>query len=139
MRKEVGNIRVYVAGKYNDKNIISILDNIRLGIRTCTELLLKGFAPFCPWLDYQFSLVLREGEHIEKEIYHKYSLSWLEVSDCILVLSNYKKSRGALREIEKAKELNIPIFYSIDKLEDFNLPKFKDIIGLFKDKEKKEE
>jgi len=46
MRKEVGNIRVYVAGKYNDKNIISILDNIRLGIRTCTELLLKGYAHF---------------------------------------------------------------------------------------------
>ena len=30
MRKEVGNIRVYVAGKYNDKNIISILDNLKI-------------------------------------------------------------------------------------------------------------
>jgi hypothetical protein len=109
--------RVYVAGKYDDDNIVSVLDNMQLGMRTCTELLLKGYAPFCPWLDYHYALMLREGEHIKKETYHLYSLKWLEVSDCVLALPNYKNSGGALREIEIAKKLDIPIFYLIWELE----------------------
>jgi len=109
--------RVYVAGKYDDDNIISVLDNMRLGIRTCTELLLKGYAPFCPFLDYQFSLALREGERIKKETYYQYSLMWLEVSDCVLALPNFIHSGGALREIDKAIKLNIQVYYSIGELE----------------------
>jgi len=110
-------IRVYVAGKYDDNNVISVLNNMRLGMRTCTELILKGYAPFCPWLDYQYTLMLREGEKISREMYHKYSLSWLDVSDCVLALPNYKDSGGALNEIIRAEYLKIPVYYSIEELE----------------------
>lgn len=105
-----------MAGKYNDTNIISALENMRLGMRVSTELLLKGYAPFCPWLDYHFVLMLRDSEKISVGDYHKYSMAWLEVSDCILALPNWKNSNGAKREIQRAKELNIPIYYSMEKL-----------------------
>jgi len=114
-RKEM--IRVYVAGKYDDNNVISVLNNMRLGMRTCTELILKGYAPFCPWLDYQYTLMLREGEKISREMYHKYSLSWLDASDCVLALPNFIYSNGADREIDRAIKLNIPVYYSIEQLE----------------------
>ena len=105
-------IKVYVAGKYDDTNVISVLENMRLGMCTCTELLLAGYAPFCPWLDYQFVLMLQNGEKISKEIYHDYSMQWLEVSDCVLTLPNYINSNGALKEIKRAQELGIPVYYS---------------------------
>ena len=46
--------RFYIAGKYSDDNVISTLDNIKLGIKMGAVLVGKGFAPFCPFLDYQF-------------------------------------------------------------------------------------
>lgn len=110
-------IKVYVAGKYNDNNIISALENMRLGMRVSTELLLKGYAPFVPWFDYHFILMLRDGEKITKSEYHRYSIQWLEVSDCILALPNWMESDGAKMEIKRTKELNIPIYYSINDLE----------------------
>ena len=109
--------RVYVAGKYNDDNIISALENMRLGMKVSTEVFLLGYAPFVPWFDYHFVLMLPDGEHISKEIYHKYSMQWLEVSDCVLALPNWKRSGGAIREIKRAKELNIPVYYSIAELQ----------------------
>jgi len=39
-----------------------------------------------------------------------------EVSDCLYVLPNSENSKGTQAEIKRAKELNIPIFYSIDEI-----------------------
>jgi hypothetical protein len=109
-------IKVYVAGKYNDSNVISVLENMRLGMRTCTELLLAGYAPFCPWLDYQFQLMLHDNEELRVEDYYDYSMAWLEASDCVLTLPNYINSNGALKEIKRARELGIPVYYSKQEL-----------------------
>jgi len=50
-----------------------------------------------------------------KKQFYTYSLSWLEVSDCMLVLNGYESSRGTLKEIEFAKELGIPVYYDINE------------------------
>jgi hypothetical protein len=106
--------RVYVAGKYNDSDVIKILSNMRLGMRTCVEVFKRGFAPFCPWLDYQFSLMLREGENLTVEDYYAYSMAWLEASDCVLMLPNWEDSKGAIAEKKRADELYIPVYYDMD-------------------------
>jgi len=108
--------RVYVAGKYDDKDVVSVLENMRYGMRICTGLLAMGYAPFCPWLDYQFVLMRTDKEKLTKEMFYKYSIAWLEVSDCMLVLDNWHNSGGTKREIEIAKEIKIPIYYSIGEL-----------------------
>ena len=108
--------RVYVCGAYSADNVISILDNIRIGMRASTELFLKGYAVFCPWLDFHFQLMLREGEILSVEDYYRYSLAWLEVSDAIYVLPHSESSNGTQREIKRAIELNIPIYTRSDEL-----------------------
>lgn len=108
--------RVYVAGAYSASNIISALDNMRRGMRAGLEVLLAGFAPFVPWFDYHFQLMIRDEETLTVQNYYDYSMAWLEVSDAVLVLPNSENSKGTQAEIQRAKELNIPIFYSLDEL-----------------------
>lgn len=109
-------IKVYVAGKYDDDNIVSSLENMRLGMKVSTELLLKGYAPFVPWFDYHFVLMCPDNKKITKKMYHDYSMQWLEVSDCVLALPNWRKSGGARREIKRAEELGIEVYYPINDL-----------------------
>lgn len=108
--------RVYVAGAYSADNVITVLDNMRRGMRASTEVFLKGFSPFCPWLDYQFTLMLRDGEKLTVEDYYRYSMAWLEVSDVVLVLPGSEHSKGTKQEIIRANELGIPVVYDIEDL-----------------------
>lgn len=110
--------RVYVAGTYSADNVISVLDNIRIGMRASTKLFLKGYAPFCPWFDFHFQLMIRENEKLSVEDYYQYSIAWLEVSDSILVLPSSENSKGTQSEIKTAIKLNIPVFYSINDFPD---------------------
>ena len=105
-------LRVYVAGPYDADNVVDVLENMRRGMRACVEILLAGFSPFCPWLDYHFQLMLRSGEVLKKADYQEYSLSWLEVSDAMLVLSKSEGSGGVQREITFAEKKGIPVFHN---------------------------
>jgi hypothetical protein len=105
--------RVYVAGSYSANSVIAVFDNIRNGIKASVSVLQLGYSPFCPWLDFQFALT----EHITLEQYYRYSMAWLEVSDAVLVLPDSEQSKGTQAEIERAKQLNIPIVYSFNELE----------------------
>ena len=111
--------RIYVAGSYSAPNVVEVLNNMRRGMRKSVEVLLAGYAPFCPWLDYQFNLMLQEGEELILEHFYNYSLAWLEVSDAILVLPNSEKSKGTQAEIERANEIGIPVFHSLEDLQNF--------------------
>ena len=99
--------RVYVAGSYNADNVIKVLNNIKRGTQVCVELLKKGYVPFCPWLDYNFHWF---GD-LTIEDYYRYSIGWLEVSNCMYILKNSEKSKGVQAEIKIAKELNIPVLH----------------------------
>jgi len=112
--------RIYVAGNYstNDNggtaNIIEAMQNIRAGQKASMAVWKAGFIPFCPWLDYQFCLVDDEPPTIK--MFQEYSMAWLEVSDAVLVISGAGNGGGVDAEIERARDLNIPIFYNIRDL-----------------------
>ena len=99
--------RIYVAGSYNADNVIKVLGNIRRGTQVCVELLKKGYVPFCPWLDFNFHWY---GD-LTIDDYYRYSMGWLEVSDCIYILRDSENSKGTQAEIKKAIELGIPVLY----------------------------
>ena len=102
-------IRVYVAGPYSSDNILDVFENMRRGINLSIKVFQFGMAPFCPWLDYQFSL-MNNGMRFTVEDYYKYSMAWLEVSDAILLTDGWRESKGAMAEVDRALELNIPVF-----------------------------
>jgi len=104
--------KVYVAGKYSADNVIDVLHNIREGVKVSAFLIKKGYAPFCAWLDHQFSFY----EDISVEQYYQYSIAFLKVCDCMLVLPDWQKSKGTAKEIRIAKSLKIPVYYSISDL-----------------------
>jgi len=115
-------IRVYVAGKYSDDNVIDVLGNISKGIKICKDLFLMGYAPFCPWLDHQYVLQMNndEREALTVKMFHDYSLAWLDASDCMLVLpERIENSKGVQGEIKRALERSIPVFYSLNDMEDW--------------------
>lgn len=106
--------RVYVAGAYSSNNVIGVLDNMREGMRWATKVFLAGHAPFAPWLDFHFQLMLREGESLAVEDYYQYSLSWMQVADVVFVTPGWEDSKGTHAEIAEAERLGIPVVYSID-------------------------
>ena len=108
--------RIYIAGAYSADNVISVLDNMRDGMRLATKVFLLGYSPFVPWFDFHFQLMLRDNEKLTVDDYYRYSLDWLEVSDAILLVPGWENSKGALAEIKRANELNVPVFYDIYEL-----------------------
>ena len=112
--------RVYVAGAYSSDNVIGVLDNMRQGMRLATEVFLAGFAPFCPWFDFHFQLMLRDNERLTVDDYYRYSLAWLRVADALLVgdWPECDKSKGTQKELDEAIRLNIPIYICLQDLID---------------------
>ena len=108
-------MRVYVAGAYSADNVITVLNNMREGMRVGSILLQKGFAPFVPWLDHHLQFMLREGESLSVEDYYEYSLAWLRVSDVMVVVPGWENSKGTKEEIRLAEKWEIPVYYDLDK------------------------
>lgn len=108
--------RVYVAGAYSSDNVIGVLDNIREGLRWSTKIFLEGHAPFSPWLDFHYQLMLRGGEKLTVDHYYAYSMTWLKVSDVVFVTPGWEKSKGTVEEIRVAEEMGIPIYYDWEDL-----------------------
>lgn len=108
--------RIYVAGAYSADNVLDVLNNIRKGQRIAVEVLLAGFAPFCPWLDHQFQFMLRDNETLTVQNYYDYSMAWLEVSDAVLLVPGWETSKGTANEIKRADELCIPVFIILEDL-----------------------
>lgn len=104
---------VYVAGAYSAPDVISVFDNMRRGMRLSLEVLKRGYAPWVPWFDYHFALM---GEMSLQE-YYDYSMAWLERSDAVLVVENSGHSKGVQAEVERAKQIGIPVYYDINDLE----------------------
>jgi len=104
---------------YKSKHpVFGFLGNIQRGQRMAVEALLAGFYPFCPFLDYQYWGQLRAGENITEKMIKGLSMVFLELCDAVLVLPKYRKSQGTLDEIARAKELDMPVFYSLEDIID---------------------
>lgn len=109
-------IKVYVAGAYSADNVLSVLQNIGRGEKACAELFRLGFAPFCSWHDKSY---VTDNPDIIFDIndFYEYSIAWLEVSDAMLVIDGWEKSKGTIKEIGIARKLGIPVFFSIHFLQ----------------------
>lgn len=108
--------RVYVAGAYSASNVIAVLDNIRDGMRWATKVFLAGHAPFAPWLDFHYQIMLREDECLSVEDYYEYSLAWLRAAEVVFVTPGWEQSKGTVKEIAEAERLGIRVVYELDEI-----------------------
>ncbi len=102
------NKKIYIAGKYDDVNVVNVLNNIREGIVLAIKVLKNGDIPFCPFLDFMFVL-LNPDNDLKQEDFKKYSLEWLYVCDEIWLLPSWMYSGGCKVEIEEAEKRGIII------------------------------
>ena len=113
--------RIYVAGAITPTGpghpVIEFLNNQRRGIRTAVDLLLRGYAPYCPFLDNLYWLTLREGEEIPPSTIYEVSLAMLEMCDALLLVPGWERSEGTRNELERARQLDIPIFHNQQALD----------------------
>ena len=108
-------IKVYVAGAYSANNVIDVLQNIGRGEEYAARLFAIGFAPFCPWHDKSYAMILHGFKFTVKD-FQDFSIAWLKVSDCVFLVPGWEESEGTTKEIELAEQLNIPVFKSTKKL-----------------------
>ena len=113
-------MRIYIAGALSSKEnikrnpsqvVIDYIANVSKMCKKASELRKRGYYPFVPGLDFLLGVV--NGEWEEND-YRGIGMAFLEVCDAVLVISD---SWGVRREIEKAKELKIPVYYSMTELE----------------------
>jgi len=119
-------MRVYVAGAYSADNVMDVLRNIGRGQHYAAKLFMLGYSHFCPWHDKEY-VFANWSEEISVGKFYKYSIDWLAVSDIVFVVPGWEKSQGTKAEITKARELNIPVVYSLKELQEWNLMRLKTV------------
>ena len=114
--------RVYIAGiltpvgYFSTNPAIDYIVACREMIKWGWQALQAGFDPFVPALDQMFWYVMGEGEYMTEAQVKRYSKSWLEVCDALVLTPGWQKSKGTLVEIERANKLGIPVFKSLEEL-----------------------
>jgi len=112
--------RIYIAGPLNATNSVDYIKNLHRMIIIGNQIKSLGFAVFIPGIDFLVGLIDGSWNY---EDYFTYSSSWLEVADAMFVLPKSDKSNGVSREFKIAESFNIPIFYDIDELLEWNILK----------------
>jgi len=103
----MNKIKVYIASPYSKGDTG---ENVRAQLDAFDQLIDLGFIPFAPlWAHFQ---QLKYPRTYTEWI--AWDLEWLPMCDCLLRLPG--ESHGANIEIEKARDFEMPVFYSIKEL-----------------------
>jgi len=111
------DVIIYISGAYMGKdNGKSIDSNIRLAREAAIELWEKGFTVICPHLNTQ---------NFEKDCTCKYEdyltgdTTIVKRVDAVFMLENWMESQGASVEKATVEDYNIPVFFTIKKVEEY--------------------
>jgi hypothetical protein len=107
-------LRVYIAGAYGGPDVITIMGNMRRGLALSADAAKAGYAVYSPWTD----CLLHFLQEFTLAQCYAYSMPFLEVCDAVLVVpENIAASVGAAAELTRARELGIPVFWSLEALQ----------------------
>lgn len=98
---------IYVAGPYTKGDVAL---NVKKAMEVSTELIKNGFIPYCPHLCH----FLHIHEPQSYETWMEIGMAFLDKCDAMIRIPG--ESSGSDREVERAKELKIPVFYSVSHL-----------------------
>ena len=112
-------MRIYIAGALSSKEntnrnpsevVIDYLANVSKMCKVASQVREAGHYPFVPALDLLLGAV--NGNWVEAD-YRGIGMAFLEVCDAVLVISD---SWGVRKEIERARELGIPVYFDMGDL-----------------------
>lgn len=104
-KSESRMLRVYIAGPYSSNPEANTLAAIAAG----AVLIRAGYAPFVPHLSHYV-----EQQHPQPyETWMQLDFAWLAVCDAIVRLPG--ASSGADREVDRARQLGIPVYFSVEE------------------------
>jgi nucleoside 2-deoxyribosyltransferase len=112
--------RIYVAGPYSADNVIDVLKNIGKGKHFSAQVFKMGMAPFCPWADDIYCQILW-GEDLSVKQFQKASMAWVEVCDAMLLVPGWENSKGTKAEIKHANKLGIPVFKTLEGIQNWKM------------------
>ncbi|MFW5847682.1 MAG: DUF4406 domain-containing protein [bacterium] len=96
--------KVYIASPYTYGDVG---ENVKRQIDAAETLISEGYAPYVP-IYYHFQHIAHPHGY---ETWMKLCFEWVKTCDALVRLEGL--SKGADREVELAKENNIPVFYSL--------------------------
>jgi hypothetical protein len=125
--RRVGGVemrKIYIAGPLGPKSIrkdcstlaIEYLLNVRDFLVAANECIKKGWAPFCPALDFMYFVALPPGATIDEQTVKDVSMAWLEASDAILLINKWTLSEGACAEADRAIDLGLEVYDDISQV-----------------------
>ena len=109
-------MRVYIAGALSSREdrsrdpsavVVDYLANVSKMCKVASEVRKLGHYPYVPALDILLGII--NGDWQEED-YRRVGMAFLAVCDAVLVIS---QSYGVWKEVERAKELGIPIYENI--------------------------
>ena len=112
-------MRVYIAGALSSREdrsrdpstvVIDYLSNVSKMCKVASQVRKLGYFPFVPALDLLLGVI--NGDWDEED-YRGVGMAFLEVCDAVLVIS---QSWGVGKEVERANELGIPVYYKLEDL-----------------------
>jgi hypothetical protein len=105
-------IKVYIAGALNS-DAVGYIKNMHRMIEWADKVRRAGFSVYVPCVDFLMGLQMGNYEYND---YFDNGQPWLEVSNAIFLVPEWKDSKGTLNEIKRAKKLNIPVYTDLDKM-----------------------
>jgi hypothetical protein len=101
-------------GQDGQMGYYAVVHNIRQGLAAGRKLANLGYAPLVPHMDH-FNALFQEPSAYEESL--EIDDAWLVKADALLRLPG--PSKGADAEVMLATKQNIPVFTSIDRLDDY--------------------
>lgn len=99
---------VYIAGPYRGADRATVAGYIYMAARALRRLAELGIGAFCPHMN---------SAHFEEyapTVYPEYwlemDLHFLDACDGLVLVDGWRRSEGALAEIDRARELGIPVW-----------------------------
>jgi hypothetical protein len=107
--------RVFIAGRIDSASVVDMLNNLSRMIAVSKQLIAMGYSVYCPAIN-AFIGAFGYGAKIEYNGYFESSLSYLLVSDVILIISGLDTSSGVMKEIVIAEDNKIKVVYMVSDL-----------------------
>ncbi len=102
---------IYVAGPYRSPTEWGVYQNIRSAEKVSLEIWKMGGAAICPHKNTEMF-----GGAAEDSVWLEGDMAILSLCHAIYAMPTWKQSTGAIAELKLAKNLDIPIFECLEKL-----------------------